>query len=98
MKESNIKYNHIKVGNLKIEKSIHKNDEYSRTTIYNSSGGVREIKNYKNDKLDGEFETYWPNGKVHLRGEYAAGVRSGLWRSYNTRGSLLLEENHSKTS
>ncbi|MBI65617.1 MAG: hypothetical protein CMG64_04940 [Candidatus Marinimicrobia bacterium] len=98
MSRGNIKYNHIKVGTLKIEKSVHRNDEYSRTTIYNRSGKVREIKNYKNDKLDGDFEAYWPNGKVHTRGEYKKGCRIGSWSFYNDKGNLIQEEKHDKNS
>ena len=96
MDRSDIKYNYIKVGNLKIEKSIHKNDEYSRTIIYNHSGKIREIKNYKNDELDGDFETYWPNGRVHTRGEYQKGCRIGRWQFYNDKGSLVQQEDHNK--
>ena len=98
MDKNNIKYNHIKVGTLEIENSIHKNNEYSRTTIYSRSGSVREIKNYKNDKLEGEFQAYWPNGKVHLKGKYVVGFRIGVWRAYNDKGKLIQEENHKKNS
>ena len=98
MDKNNIKYNHIKVGTLEIENSIHKNNEYSRTTIYNRSGSVREIKNYKNDKLEGDFQAYWPNGKVHLKGKYVDGFRIGVWRAYNDKGKLIQEENHKKNS
>ena len=94
MDKNKFKYEHIKMGTLKVEKSIHRNNEYSRTTIYNRSGSVREIKNYKNDKLDGEIHTYWPNGKRHLEGSYMKGRRCGSWRSYNEKGKLILEEDH----
>ena len=69
-------------------------NEYSRTTIYNRSGNVREIRNYKNDKLEGDFQTYWPNGETHLKGTYVNGYRSGLWRAYNDKGKLIQEESH----
>ena len=98
MNKNKLNYDHIRVGTLKIEKTVHKKNEYSRTTIYNRAGSIREIKNYKNDKLDGEVNTYWPNGKLHLEGSYIKGHRSGLWRSYNEKGKLILEEDHNSSS
>ena len=94
MDKNKLEYNHIKMGTFKIEKSIYNNDEYSRTTIYNRSGNIREIKNYKNDNLNGEIQTYWPNGKPHLQGEYMDGHRSGCWKSYDDQGKLIQEEYH----
>ena len=98
MNRNKLNYNHVRVGTLKVEKTVHLNQEYRRTTIYNRAGSIREIKNYKNDKLDGEFNTYWPNGKPHLEGAYIKGRRCGNWRSYNEKGKLILEENHKTSS
>ena len=86
------------MGTLEVEKTIHVNDEFRRTTIYNRSGSIREIKNYKNDKLDGQIQTYWPNGKPHLKGTFLKGHRSGHWRSYDEKGNLIQEENHKSSS
>ena len=98
MDKNKIKYDNIKVGTLKVEKSILGKNEYSRTTIYNRSGSIREIRNYKNNHLDGEIQTYWPNGKPHLEGNFIKGRRSGHWRSYNEKGKLIEEENHNSSS
>tara|TARA_Y100000748_G_C15354798_1_gene433312 strand:+ start:44 stop:340 length:297 start_codon:yes stop_codon:yes gene_type:complete len=98
MKKNTIKYNHIKVGTLEIENSILDNNEYSRTTIYNRSGNIREIRNYKNDKLEGDFQTYWPNGAMHLKGKYNKGCRAGLWKAFNDKGKLIQQEYHDKKS
>ena len=98
MKKETIKYNHIKLGTLEIENSIQNKNEYSRTTIYNRAGTIREIRNYKNSKLEGDFQTYWPNGETHLKGTYVNGCRSGLWRAYNNKGELIQEETHNNKS
>ena len=94
MNKDKLNYNHIKVGNLKVEKSVLRDDEYRRMTIYSRSGDVREVKNYKNDQLDGEVRTYWPNGKLQLDGNYKKGHRSGCWRSYDEKGKLIQKESH----
>ena len=42
------KEKYLKIGKLEIRKSIVKNDEFREVKIYNRSGKVRMIKNYKN--------------------------------------------------
>ena len=86
MSEKIMEYKNIKIGKLKIEKSLIDNDEYRKVTIRNRAGKVILIKNYKNNKLSGKIESYWPNGKVHFKGQFTNGVRSSIKGS--KQGSL----------
>ena len=96
MSEKITEYKNIKVGKLNIEKSLINNNEYRKVTIRNRAGKDILIKNYKNNKLSGKIESYWPNGKVHFEGQFTNGVRSGKFRTYSDKGDILLEENYSK--
>ena len=90
------KYSHLKIGKLKVEKTLVDRNEFRRITIHNRSGKIVSIKNYKNNKLSGKIKYYWPNGEVHLKGQYINGMRSGTFTTYSKKGDILLEEKYSK--
>ena len=96
MNKDKSKYKNLEIGKLKIEKNLINNDEFRKVTIRNRSGKVILIKNYKNNKLSGEVESFWPNGNVHVKGQYVEGVRSGTFKTYSDKGEVLLEEKYSK--
>ena len=97
MNKNDTKYKNLEIGNLKIENSLVNNNEFRRITIRNRSGKVILIKNYKNNKLSGKVESYWPNGQVHVKGQYTEGVRSGTFKTYSDKGEVLLEEKYSNS-
>tara|TARA_Y100000590_G_scaffold61420_1_gene65605 strand:+ start:116 stop:400 length:285 start_codon:yes stop_codon:yes gene_type:complete len=88
------KYKNFKTSTLVVEKNISGKNEYRRTTIYNKKGAVREIKNYKNDQLDGKVVSFWSNGKIQAEGCYSDGRRLGVWKSYNKNGEVIIEEKY----
>ena len=90
------KYSHLKIGKLKVEKALVDRNEFRRITTHNRSGKIVSIKNYKNNKLSGKIKYYWPNGEVHLKGQYINGMRSGTFTTYSKKGDILLEEKYSK--
>ena len=90
------KYSHLNIGKLKVEKTLIDNDEFRRMTIHNRSGKIISIKNYKNNKLSGKVKCYWPNGEVHLKGQYINGMRFGTFTTYSQKGEILLKEKFSK--
>ena len=89
-------YSHLKIGKLKVEKTLVDTNEFRRITIHNRSGKIISIKNYKNNKLSGKVKCYWPNGEVHLKGQYIDGIRSGTFTTYSQKGKILLKERYSK--
>ena len=96
LNKSESKYENLEIGKLKIEKNCVDSDEFRKVTIRNRSGKIVLVKNYKNNKLSGDIKSYWPNGKVHMKGQYIDGVRSGIFKTYSSKGEVLLEEKYSK--
>ena len=97
MNKNESKYKNLEIGKLRIEKNLVNNDEFRRVTIRNRSGKIILVKNYKNNKLSGKIESYWPNGSVHFKGQFVDGVRSGTFKTYSAKGEMLLEEKYSNS-
>lgn len=58
-------------------------------TFYDEATGRKKaIETYKNGKLHGIAEYYYPNGVKRLYGEYKNGERSGIWKSSSTSGNI----------
>ena len=62
--------------------------------INQKTGRVKIIKHYKNGIVHGKLLYYWDNGQVHLTGQYEQMRRVGIWKTYNSTGNLILEENY----
>mgnify|MGYP001211286315 FL=1 len=58
------------------------------------TGKVKIIKHYNNGIVHGKIIYYWDNGQVHLSGQYNQMKRVGIWKTYNSNGDLILEENY----
>jgi hypothetical protein len=59
-----------------------------KTEIYDSSGKLTGILNYKNDSLSGICIHYFPNGVVSDSVRYQCDKSQGYWRHYNKEGDL----------
>jgi antitoxin component YwqK of YwqJK toxin-antitoxin module len=73
---------------------------------YTTSGAVGKISNYKNDKLDGNQVTYYPDGKKKMEGNYRPvtdqdiqdnpaasnkeGLKTGPWTMYHKNGNIQM--------
>ena len=44
--------------------------------------------------LHGKMVYYWDNGNIRLVGQYDKMKRTGIWKTYNPEGNLVLEENY----
>ena len=64
------------------------------TIINQATGETKLLKNYKNGKLHGKIIYYWDNGRIRLSGQYDKMLRIGIWRTYNPKGELILEEKY----
>ena len=62
--------------------------------INQKTGKVKILKHYKNGIIHGKLHYYWDNGQVHLTGQYENMRRVGIWKTYNSEGALILEENY----
>ena len=62
--------------------------------INQKTGRVKIIKHYKNGIVHGKLLYYWDNGQVHLTGQYEQMRRMGIWKTYDSTGNLILEENY----
>ena len=62
--------------------------------INQKTGRVKIIKHYKNSIVHGKLLYYWDNGQVHLIGQYEQMRRVGIWKTYDSTGNLILEENY----
>ena len=62
--------------------------------INQKTGKVKILKHYKNGIVHGKILYYWDNGQVHLTGQYEKMRRVGTWKTYNSEGDLVLEENY----
>ena len=56
---------------------------------YYSSDRLRKKANYKNDKYEGAFVSYWPYyGQLSSKGNWKNGQREGTWVDYNEDGTI----------
>ena len=62
--------------------------------INQKTGKVKILKHYKNGIVHGKLLYYWDNGQVHLIGQYEKMRRVGTWKTYDSEGALILEENY----
>jgi len=65
--------------------------------INQKTGKIKILKHYKNGLVHGQIIYYWDNGKIHLTGQYDQMHRIGKWKTYNSNGDLILEENYNDT-
>ena len=62
--------------------------------INQKTGKVKILKHYKNGIIHGKLIYYWDNGQVHLTGQYEKRRRVGIWKTYDSEGTLILDENY----
>ena len=62
--------------------------------VNQKTGKVKILKHYKNGIVHGKILYYWDNGQVHLIGQYEKMRRVGTWKTYDSEGALILEENY----
>jgi len=62
--------------------------------LYRVDGTRILVKSMKKNKLHGEYEEYFSNDQLKIKGEYALGKKDGAWLSWADNGILLKEENY----
>tara|TARA_Y100000588_G_C14270962_1_gene932249 strand:+ start:288 stop:563 length:276 start_codon:yes stop_codon:yes gene_type:complete len=70
-----------------------KNNGFYRL-INQKTGKVKILKHYQNGMVHGKIIYYWDNGQIRLIGQYNNMKRAGVWKTYDSNGSLIMEENY----
>ena len=64
--------------------------------INQKTGRLKLVKHYKNGLVHGKIIYYWDNGQVRLTGQYDKMHRVGTWKTYESNGDLICEENYDR--
>jgi antitoxin component YwqK of YwqJK toxin-antitoxin module len=74
-------------GQLQSEENTNMGVIIGTTKTYYSNGQIQEIQNRSNDgKLNGEFLSYYEDGKPKSKGSYTEDTKSGKWFEWNEKG------------
>ncbi len=80
-------------GSLKSKTSYKQGNLFSNYSTFYKDGSIEQYGSYdENEKLEGSWLSYYVNGKIKLEGEYTSGQKTGVWKSYDSLGSLELKE------
>ena len=55
---------------------------------------IKEIIHYQADIKDGEYEGYYENGELRLKGNYVKGKMEGKWYGFHANGILEIISNY----
>lgn len=72
------------IGKQKTEPSEVK---YGEWLTLNSDGGIDEKGSYLDNKFEGDWQVYWPNGKVKQHIIFHAGKLDGIVKTYHPNGA-----------
>jgi hypothetical protein len=57
--------------------------EGSYYEIYRTTGDVRKLMDFIGGKAHGEMSIWWPDGSIHLQGEWKNGMKHGQWMEFD---------------
>ncbi len=75
-------------GVLKAEMTIKKGQKHGVTKIYYEDGRISEIQQYKNNLMDGKWETFNKEGVCIAEANYKKGKKHGKWLIWDDNGIL----------
>ena len=64
--------------------------------INQKTGRLKLVKHYNNGLVHGKIIYYWDNGQVRLTGQYDKMHRVGTWKTYESNGDLICENNYDR--
>ena len=70
------------------------NDKQSLQISFFKNGQIQRLEENKNDKLDGEYHSFYDNGKYSEFGYYSQGRKVNNWKYWNETGYLVEEANY----
>lgn len=69
---------------------LHPSDmEAKKYELFYSNGAIRIKVELKNGELNGDYVSYYPNGKKKIEGKFRKGKQQGLWRYYSAENKIL---------
>ncbi|MGB2554727.1 MAG: toxin-antitoxin system YwqK family antitoxin, partial [Flavobacteriaceae bacterium] len=69
---------------------LHPSDmEAKQYELFYSNGAIRIKVELKNGELNGDYVSYYPNGKKKIQGKFRKGKQQGLWRYYSAENKIL---------
>ncbi len=83
------KKNVVSEGNL-----VNKQYDGPWKYYHQASKVVMTLEHFKNGKLHGKRETFFPDGKLAEESNYVAGIQEGTYKKYNAKGAILEHVNY----
>jgi antitoxin component YwqK of YwqJK toxin-antitoxin module len=68
--------------------------KHDKREYYYENGQKKTVENYRNGKLHGDVELFWPNGALKRKCTFVDGVRVGLDQMWDEMGKLVDEERY----
>jgi antitoxin component YwqK of YwqJK toxin-antitoxin module len=65
---------------------------HGRCLVWFDDGRLYIESSYFEGRLDGDYRSFWPNGKTREIGRYADGKRTGLYQWFDETGKLVSEQ------
>lgn len=62
--------------------------EAKREYFY-EDGRLKTVEPYREGRLDGEVQLFWPNGKLKRRVHFSKGIRQGNDEMWDEEGTLI---------
>lgn len=87
-------YEYYKNGNPKSKREKNALGANGETRFYREDGSISEIWNYKNDKTDGSFKSFYDNGNLESLSYYNYGSKTGEWKKYYRNRKLKSVDNY----
>ncbi len=73
-----------------VDENSYKQGYYYKSYYTNSSPMMETT--YKDNKINGTYKYYWPNGKLRFIGKYENEVKVGEWVTYDSLGNVSKKE------
>ena len=71
------------------------NEYFTNCTPYRNRDCIKFISNYKDDLLNGAWETFNLSGQLTTTGNYSDGLKEGVWKFYNDSSRLVEQGSYS---
>ena len=87
--EFNGKYEEFHFNGQKLASAHFETDNISDTAVRYYSNGNLRLTIILDSLQNGKLLRYYKNGKLHVEGQFTKGLRSGDWKTYNSKGELV---------
>ena len=66
--------------------------------LYRDSDVVKVVFHFREGRLNGDFEYFYPDGSTRWNGKYQDGHFTGQWQEWDDSGNLILVANYNNDS